>query len=273
MNTNKKISLIALVLVLIAGGGYFAMSGGPDKETVEVQTEKVKQQKEGEITQEADSSSPEVAVATANNSFVSSINYEEKSARDAFIDSSLQKIPENERESLLFFADALNDFTGEEASMEQLIDRLKTKNIEPFIMKDENAYTGSMEVVRTQKVIPGTRYFHAQYFSDGGSENGEKTLHHMSFEFRPGENSIDGVKAAFMKTFGLTGKPVLEKDGFVSWKKGPYTLWINTQSKEDMANDPFNAYDDKDVGTIRAAVELEIHDHQAPVFHAPLEEE
>lgn len=273
MNTNKKISLIALVLVLIAAGGYFAMSSAPDVKINEEIPEQGKQKEEVEVTDMDNSSTPEVAAAAANNSFVSTTNYDDQSAREAFIESSLQKIPENERESLLFFADTLSEFTAEEAKMEQLLDKLKSKNIEPFVMKDENAYTGSMEVVRTQKVIPGTRYFHAQYFSDGSSENREKTLQHMSFEFRPGENSFNGVKAAFMKTFGLTGKPVLEKDGFVSWKKGPYTLWINTQSKEDMANDPFNAYDDKDVGTIRAAVELEIHDHQAPVFHAPLEEE
>lgn len=273
MNTNKKISLIALVLIIIAAGGYFAMSGSSDKRLIESKVEEQEQGLDPISEDEEASTPPEVADATVANPFVATTNYDDEGAREAFIESSLQKIPENERESLLFFADTLSDFTTEQASMGQLVERLKAKNIDPFVMKDENAYTGSMEVVRTQKVIPGTRYFHAQYFSDGSSESREKTLQHMSFEFRPGENSFDGVKAAFMKAFGLTGRPVLEKNGFVSWRKGPYTLWINTQSKEDMANDPFNAYDDNDIGTIRAAVELEIHDHQAPIFHAPLEEE
>ena len=74
-----------------------------------------------------------------------------------------------------------------------------------------------------------------------------------------------------MKQFKIQSAPTLEKKDFISWNQDGHTIWAKIQTKEDFAHDPFNAHDDSDVGTIRVAKELEIHDHAAPVFHAPLE--
>ena len=76
------------------------------------------------------------------------------------------------------------DFSNNSKRFEDLMFQLKNENQEPYISQDRNAFTGELTIVRTKSPLPGTRYFHAQYFSD---ENGEKFLQHMSFQSKPGD--------------------------------------------------------------------------------------
>ncbi|NJL71061.1 MAG: hypothetical protein HC888_05310 [Candidatus Competibacteraceae bacterium] len=41
-----------------------------------------------------------------------------------------------------------------------------------------------------------------------------------------------------------------------------YIVWVKKMAKDDLQDDPFNSYTSADSGTVRVAVELEIHgDH------------
>jgi len=190
--------------------------------------------------------------------------------REKFIESSLAKLEAKERVALLSFTEIFDEFVESQQGVETLIADLKARKTAPYLMRDENPYTGTLKVVRTKNTLPGTRYFHAQIFKD---EEGLDFVQHMSFEFRPGDASFDGVKAALMKSLGITGSPTMQKDGFISWKKGAYSIWAKRMGLEDFKNNTFNAHEKKDVGTIWVAMELEIHDHEAPIYHAPVSEE
>lgn len=275
MNLKAKLGLLVAGAVVISLGVYF-LGGDKAPEISRANGDKPAQfSSSTSDTRTHDEHGEEKAAGTHHNhtdraQSVTPVAMD-LTERDQFIKESLEKLKEQERESVLFFSDIMSEVATSEISVEQIVERLVAKKVEPYKLRDENPYTGSMEVVRTKKTLPGTRYFHAQFFAD---DEGKQFVQHMSFEFHPGENSFNGVKAAIMKMFNITGAPKNERDGFVSWSQGPYHIWINVQREEDMTNDPFNAYDKKkDVGTIRAAIELEIHDHAEPVFHAPIEEE
>lgn len=146
--------------------------------------------------------------------------------------------------------------------IETLVSELREGGLTPQLRIDENPYTGKMSVVRTTNTIPGTRYFHAQFFEN---ENGDDFLQHMSFEFRPGDNSLAIVREMIPEIFGVD-EVVHQTEKFISWRHDDYVVWVKKMELSDLQNDPFNAYTEADVGVVRVAVELEIHDH-APAFH------
>jgi hypothetical protein len=153
----------------------------------------------------------------------------------------------------------LSQFSKREAQLRDLVEYLKTQRQEPVVTRDQNAETGEMVIVRTQRPPDGTRYFHAQYFSD---EEGKGFVQHMSFEFQPGPTSMIDATEAVQKSFPSLGNPQTRKDDFVRWNLDDnYILWIKKMTAEDLQDDPFNAYTPADVGTVRVAVELEIHNH------------
>lgn len=180
--------------------------------------------------------------------------------------STLQEfdeISEEQKLSLIQNSKIMREFAVRQTRSDTLVERLRDLEAKPLVMNDENPYTGSMKVVRTRSPFPGTRYFHAQYFDN---EQNEEYVQHMSFEFRPGDQSFEAVKKSIKTAFKL-GEPLEDKENFISWRQGEdYVVWIKKMDLKDMKDDPFNAYSKEDVGTIRVAKELEIHD-QAPSFH------
>lgn len=177
--------------------------------------------------------------------------------------AEFEDIPEEHKSSLIQNSKIIKDFAVRETRSDALIEKLRELEARPLVMNDENPYTGSMKVVRTRSPFPGTRYFHAQYFDN---EQNEEYVQHMSFEFRPGAQSFEAVKKSIKTAFKL-GEPLEDKEDFISWRQGDdYIVWIKKMELSDMKDDPFNAYSKEDVGTIRVAKELEIHD-QSPSFH------
>jgi hypothetical protein len=169
--------------------------------------------------------------------------------------------PSTERESLQNMARTLYEYSQPQRRFEDLLRDLQQSGQKPFVAKDRNPYTGEMSIVRTKSPFPGTRYFHAQYFSD---ENGEKVLQHMSFEFRPGPQAMAMATQAVQQIFPNLGRPGLNREDFKEWKlPSGYTLWIKKMDKEDLdPNNPFNVYTAKDLGTIRVAIEEDPHPHE-----------
>ncbi|MBT7608306.1 MAG: hypothetical protein HN576_01025 [Bacteriovoracaceae bacterium] len=167
-------------------------------------------------------------------------------------------IPQTENESRLALSSIMSQFSNPQRKKEEMITMLNELKLAPILKEDSNGDTGSMTVIRTEKTLPGSRYFHAQYFSDS---NGQ-TLQHLSFEFRPGPGAMEKAVATVIKEFNIQTDPTMKKDGFISWNKNNrYTIWIKRLTLEDFKGDPFNAYVPDDVGTIRVAMELEIHGH------------
>lgn len=138
-----------------------------------------------------------------------------------------------------------------------LRDTLRDLNLRPTVNVDSNPYTGTMNIVRTKDSLPGTRYVHAQFVAD---ENGKETLQHLSFEYRPGPQALQRATLAIKSNFKIKGEPVHSKGDFISYKLDEhYIIWLKRMGKEDLKDDPFNAYTKNDDGTIRVAIELEIH--------------
>ncbi|PIK14743.1 hypothetical protein [Halobacteriovorax sp. JY17] len=160
-------------------------------------------------------------------------------------------------ESLVELGEIASSFANKEVDVDALKDTLTKSGLEVVSTKDSNPYTGSMTVIRTNNSLPGTRYFHAQVFTD---ESGKPFVQHMSYEYRPSKNAFAEAVAAAKKTFGLTKVADVRKDGFYSWNtEDGYIIWIKRMTAEDLKDDPFNAYTESDIGTIRTAKELEIH--------------
>ena len=160
-------------------------------------------------------------------------------------------------QSLHSMAKTLAEFSKPEAHIKDLVQSLQFQEQEPVVTRNQNPDTGEMLIVRTQKPLDGTRYFHAQYFSD---ESGKGFVQHMSFEFQPGPDAMKQATLAVEKSFPDLGIPQTQTNDFVSWNLDEnHILWIKQLNARDLEEDPFNAYSPEDVGTVRVAVELEIH--------------
>ncbi len=161
--------------------------------------------------------------------------------------------PENEAASLDSMTKALIEFTRPERAMDELLRFLQDSKQEPFVSVSKSVETGDLSIVRTKSPFPGTRYFHAQYFSGAG----ENYVQHMSFEFRPGAQAFQDAMAAVQKNYSGLGKPEIQNKDFVQWDLGNGgVIWIKRMGAADLKDDPFNAYTKDDLGTVRVAFEL-----------------
>lgn len=164
----------------------------------------------------------------------------------------------NAKASLSKMSYFLLDAARGNKNFERIVSDLKKSGQNPTVTRDSNPASGDMFIIRTQSPLPGTRYFHAQYFTD---ENNKTFVQHMSFEFQPGPTSMSDAVQTAIRNFAL-GEPSDRKADFVQWDLDEdYVLWIKQKAAKDLKDDPFKAYDPKtDVGTIQMTVELKIHD-------------
>jgi hypothetical protein len=164
--------------------------------------------------------------------------------------------PRNELESLNTLAKVLFEATRPNQPMDSLVSYLKVTAQDPYLVKNANPYTGELTFVRTNSPFPGTRYFHAQYFSD---KNNQPFAQHLSFEYKPGADSMNQATAAIQQAFPLLGAAkTREKGNFTEWDAGGgYTVWLRRLTSEDIrrSNDPYAVHTPDDVGTIVVAIE------------------
>lgn len=164
-----------------------------------------------------------------------------------------------ERASLDTLSTILFEETRGTSTPKDLVTRLVRLGFEPMVARDSNEYTGSMVIVRTKNALPGTRYFHAQFFTD---ENGAFYPQHVSFEFRPTQ-SFDDVVRSLEARFGRLGRPTTNDGIWMTWKlPNDYSLWIKKMEKQDLTGDPFNAYSTEDLNTLRVAIEKDVAGHE-----------
>lgn len=62
--------------------------------------------------------------------------------------------------------------------------QLENKKLSPYRSLDKNEDIGDMHMIRTHKSLRGTRYFHAQFFSDQHKDS--LFVQHISFEVKAG---------------------------------------------------------------------------------------
>lgn len=163
-----------------------------------------------------------------------------------------------ELQALDNYAKALYLFASNDQKPELLVQKLTEAGLKPLVVQDFNDVTGKMIVVRTEETLPGTRYFHAQYFED---ENKQPFLQHMSFEFRPGEKSLDQAIAAVQKAFPKNIGPVQKcTRDYGAWEYGEMTAWCHELGEQDIQNDdPNRARSKEDIGAVKCAIEQNPH--------------
>lgn len=163
----------------------------------------------------------------------------------------------SKKDNLKDMAQTLSQYTRPETRLRDLVEYLQRTHQEPIVVTQSNPATGEMAIVRTKSPLPGTRYFHAQYMTN---ENQQSFVQHMSFEYEPGATSMEDARTAIQNAFPSLGSPKEQKDGYYRWDLNEtYIVWIKKMGPEDLQDDPFNAYTPEDVGTVRVAIEVEIH--------------
>jgi hypothetical protein len=241
MNIKVFISSFFIIILLSL---FFFRTGGLFDEAMEVEAPGEKVQSHVSV--------PSSPAALGNKIEVKNALIKQKS--DNF--NALNEREENaENLSILFKKYSLD----EEVSSAELLADLDSLELEPLRSLQETGSGGNMATVRTKSSLKGTRYFHAQFFTD---ENGKEYLQHMSFEMGPKE-PFERVRE-LAKAY-LSAKVISEisKPNYQLWKMdNGYNVWVKTLSKEELQGDPFNAYSASDVGTKRIVIEEEIHPDQ-----------
>lgn len=175
-----------------------------------------------------------------------------------------QEPPKTAEEGLARVHEKVAKLYAKKNGEEELIEFFKENGLSPKVSRDSNPYTGSMTMIRTEKGFEGSRYYHAQFFTD---ETGNSYLQHLSTEFRPGPQAFETVQALMEKTYGVSDGKLSRDGNFIQYALNDNgverVLWIKKMDQSDFDNALFNAYDPKtDMGTIRVAIELEIHDSE-----------
>ncbi len=165
---------------------------------------------------------------------------------------------QRELQSLKTMTLLLAQYTQSGKDLNELVGQLQREGHKPYMSKNKNPYTGELTIIRTRSPLPGTRYFHAQYFGDAQNK---ANLQHISFEFRGGPNALENAVNTVYSSFPGIGRPIEDDPEFKQWKLGEdYTVWIKRLDLDDVtADNPFNAYTKADIGTIRMVIEQDPH--------------
>lgn len=127
-----------------------------------------------------------------------------------------------------------------------LFDALGQAGLKPMAAKDSNEFTGTLWTVRTDNALPGTRYFHAQLFGEG-----ETHMQHISFEIRPGADSMNTAIELVRQANPELGRPEIEREDYVLWKKkGGKVISVKRLAASELRDSRFNAHSPDDAGTI-----------------------
>lgn len=161
--------------------------------------------------------------------------------------------------SIIYLAERFKDLKNPNSTKTDLIEILKKYNLEPEISIDQTDGIPNLSIIRTAKTFNGLKYIHAQY--EGNSPEDEK-LQHFSFEIDPSPNAFENSVRLVQQALPDLGTLVPDTDEkFKIYKYGNYVVWIAERDWSELKNDPFNAYTKKDIGTVRIAIQFDIHQH------------
>lgn len=266
MRAKLYLSLCAL---LLAGTAFFLLKMGPepvaDRELpVPTATDAEVSALHGHLTGEDTHEHEEAPAAESDDraapdskkviGAIDSVNRIDASQAQAYMKTPpLSAVEKKSVETLLgtFFSHSRG-----KQSLNKMMQELTAAGLDPVVAKDFNPDTGKMLIIRTNEALPGTRYFHAQYFEDD-DQNKEPFRQHMSFEIR---NSPDCMSVARKMVEARLGKKLgqptrVRGDEWAEWKKGGESIWIQRLAAQDLSHDRFNARTGADIGTCRVAIE------------------
>lgn len=166
------------------------------------------------------------------------------------------EIPATDEESLTYYTKMLKHVVAVKANPNRIMEHLTAMKISPRLKTRTNDATGTVQFIRTQNSLKGTKYFHAQFVGEG--EN--TTLEHMSFNIRPGKDSMNNAVALLQKQFDIQNKGTVkfnDPDAKAWALDNGYVVWVKKLAQADLKNDLFNAYSNEDIGSIRIAVEID----------------
>lgn len=219
---------IASALLLIAGAAFYFWP----KNQIEAPAPAVSAQESAPAAEE-----PNRAVAATSSA-----------ASATGGDSRLADTPlnEGEKKSVATLMSLLSNPEEVGKSPRALFDALGQAGLKPVAAKDSNEYTGTLWTVRTDNALPGTRYFHAQLFGEG-----ETHMQHVSFEIRPGSDSMDMAIDLVRQANPELGRPEIQREDYVLWKKkGGKVISVKRLSASELRDNRFNAHAPEDAGTI-----------------------
>lgn len=141
--------------------------------------------------------------------------------------------------------------------MMKFIESLKDSGMEvASYLNGDSGMNDEMYLLKNTKAIPGLRYFHGQVFKQDGKER----LQHLSFEYPKGENSFNQAVSVVYENFVDKETPSVLTDEYALWElKSGHIVWVKKQSKEEVLENPIYPHDENDAGTIKIAIEEEIH--------------
>ncbi len=260
---------LGIVLIIILSISYYYSVNGPaehshDEEADHESTQEKTTDKKSPFVKDVKKSP--LKVTKAHNHSVKKPNLDKPVKVPDFEPASENEV------SMLKMTELISDTINNKKDSKALRSSLISLGLKPITSVDSNPYTGTMKIVRTEKNLPGTRYFHTQIFTD---ENGVETIQYSAVDVRGGPNAFERTTLASAKSFKVNAKPDYQKPGFNKWSLGDgRNLWIKKMEAKDLKDDPFNAYSADDVGTIRVVVELEIHHESDGEKHlTPVEED
>ncbi len=245
---NKRILIPSAALILIAA--YLLTNCRSSKNAFSNQSAPGKSSVSGESGKENDSKKTQDGNSSDSQNVA-------QPAPTGSIDFSKRK---PEIRSLHIMTNLLAQALQPGFTLDEVVRTLKTNDQDPKVTSDKNGVTGEMVLVRTGNPYPGTRYFQAQYFSNG---DGTHFVQHMSFEFRPGPNAMKEAIESIKTNFPGLGKPLFDEADTIRWElPGGYMIEATRLDANDIKQpNPYNTYDAADVGTIAIILQLDEDNH------------
>jgi hypothetical protein len=177
------------------------------------------------------------------------------------VDSSglLDKKRQTIKKSAQMLTSMFNEFKRPEFRKSDFIDFLIKQGLEPEFNFDEVEGIDNLSIIRTANTLKGIRYIHAQYTGESGED---EILQHLSFEMRPSITAFKDAKALLEESFPGLDQPLKDTaENMVVYKHEGYVVWIKELDEDDVRSDPFNPRTSEDIGSVKVAIEYDIHPH------------
>ncbi len=270
---KKLVPLVAVIIV--AATAFVLLQRNNNVAKHEEKTEATEERARTEVGSPIDHEDTKAIESSINEQEIkaartSDVKVDPALSEDITLLDEFKEISAEHKTSLLQMTRRIFPLATEKTEVKDIVQALNKYKLEPKVGVDKNPFTGSMSVIRTNKTLPGTRYFHTQYFDE---EQGG-IVQHLSFEFKPGTQSFEAVVKAVAEGLPAHAEVTVSNSGYQGWRNiDGYIVWVKKLDESDLSPDtPFNAYTKNDVGTIRVVKEIDIHDH-APAFKAQQREE
>ncbi len=173
--------------------------------------------------------------------------------------SALKTLSPEEMASARFYGELLKASIEGHLTTESLKMKLKSQGLVPDVSRSGNAQDGFLTILRTTDAIPGTRYFHSQFFEEAQPKIASSPQP-VSFEIRAGPDSFVKANEIALSVLPKGSELMMNKPGYRLWKTpNDQIVWIKVLNSADLKNNPYNAYSSEDVGSVRVVTEDEIH--------------